>query len=88
MREESSQNEIKDPSNEGSEKGGARATVERTTPHRPLSSNDPMQSSQIPPSLEALSWKVGLDPKQASTDEQRMSEENLPSTSELATSSP
>ena len=88
MRERKSQKGIKDPSYEGSEEGISRATVERPTPNRPLSSNEPMQSSQIHPSLAALSWGVGLDQNQAPSDGQHMSEENLQSPSELATSLP
>ena len=47
-----------------------------------------MQSSEIPTSLEGPSSTVGLDQNQDPFDGQRMPEENLPSTSELATSSP
>ena len=47
-----------------------------------------MPSSEIPTSLEGPSSSVGQNQNQASFDRQRMPEENLTSTSELATSSP
>ena len=47
-----------------------------------------MQSSEIPTSLEGASSTVGQNQNQAPFDRQRMPEENLSSTAELASSSP
>jgi len=52
-----------------------------------LSSHEPIQSLQSSPSLETPGSRVGLDQEKAPSGGQSMSEENLPSQSELANSS-
>ena len=61
--------------------------VGRKQQRETLSSYEPIQSLQSSPSLEAPVSGVGLDQNQAPSGGQSMSEENLPSQSELANSS-
>ena len=61
--------------------------VGRKQQRETLSSYEPIQSLQSSPSLEAPDSGVGLDQNQAPSGGQSMSEENLPSQSELANSS-
>lgn len=75
------------PSSQGDERRGTRARLAGSNKGKPLSSHEPIQSLQSSPSLETPGSRVGLDQNQAPSGGQRMSEENLPSQSELAISS-